>query len=256
MKNIKDLKSIANKLRRELIIIHSKAHMSHISSDLSCLDILITLYFNILKKGDHFILSKGHAALALYSVLHEKSIVSNSVYSSLGNNGSLLAEHPLYGMPGIEIATGSLGHGLSVGAGMALTQKLNKSKGKVYILLSDGECQEGSTLEAMNFCARMGLNNLIAIVDNNGWQAFDQILISIKRIKREFISAGWEVIEINGHDYNQIYNALKTNSNKPKLIIAHTILGKGVKSMENNLGWHYWSPKSEDIEKFLEEVIK
>ncbi len=255
MTNLQNLKIISNDLRKELILKHTEANMSHISADFSCLDILAVLYFKVLKKRDHFILSKGHAALALYSVLHKRGIINDKVYDSLGKENSLLAEHPMYGINGIEFATGSLGHGLSVAAGMAMAKKFNNEKGNVYVLLSDGECQEGSTLEAMNFSARMNLNNLVAIVDSNKWQAFDRTLISIKKIKGEFVAAGWNAIEINGHDYNQIYDALTISlSNKPTLVIAHTILTKGIKSIEDKIEWHYKVPKQDEVKQFIGEI--
>ena len=255
MTSMQELKSISNELRKELLIKHSESKMAHIGSDFSCLDILITIYFKVLQSEDRFVLSKGHAALALYAVLHKKGIMSNEVYSSLGKNGSLLGEHPIYGIEGIEFATGSLGHGLPISAGMALAKRFDKNTGKIYVLLSDGECQEGSTLEAMNFIARLGLNNLVAIVDSNKWQAFDRTLLPGDKIKSEFISAGWLVKEIDGHNYEEIHSALKSSTDSPTLIIANTVLGKGVKSMEDRLEWHYKSPTKEQVNNFNSEVL-
>lgn len=255
MTSMQELKSISNELRKELLIKHSESKMAHIGSDFSCLDILITIYFKVLQSEDRFVLSKGHAALALYAVLHKKGIMSNEVYNSLGKNGSLLGEHPIYGIEGIEFATGSLGHGLPISAGMALAKRFDKNTGKIYVLLSDGECQEGSTLEAMNFIARLGLNNLVAIVDSNKWQAFDRTLLPGDKIKSEFISAGWLVKEIDGHNYEEIHSALKSSTDSPTLIIANTVLGKGVKSMEDRLEWHYKSPTKEQVNNFNSEVL-
>lgn len=252
MTSAQDLKKIASDLRKELVVTHAEARMAHIGSDLSCLDVMIALYFDVLDmKKDHFILSKGHAALGLYAVLHRKGIISDSIYSTLGKDGSVLGEHPIYGLKGIEAATGSLGHGLPIGAGMALSKKLDGQDGRIYVLLSDGECQEGSTLEAMNFIARMGLNNLVAIVDSNSWQAFDRILIPMDNVKKEFTGFGWEVVDIDGHDYNQIRQALAKSLNAPLLIVANTTLGKGIKQIEDRLEAHYRPPKKEQVDEFI-----
>ncbi len=251
MTNKENLGAIANELRTELVIKHFEAKMAHIGSDLSCLDLLITLYFRIIGPDDRFILSKGHAALGLYSVLHKKGIMSDDVYSSLGKDGTVLGEHPIYGVSGVEVATGSLGHGLSIGAGMALAKGLSKDNGIVYVLLSDGECQEGSTLEAMNFAGRLRLDNLIAIIDSNKWQAFDRTLIDIEIIRQEFESAGWATKSIDGHDFEQIYSAITEKQDRPYLIVANTILGKGVKAIEDKLEAHYKPPNAEQIDDFI-----
>lgn len=249
-----DLRSIANELRKELIVAHAAANTSHIGSDFSCLDILITLYFKVLGRNDHFILSKGHAAVALYSVLHKKGIISDETYGSIGKEGSLLAEHPIQGMKGVEVATGSLGHGLPIAAGMALVNKHDGKDGTIYVLMGDGECQEGSVFEAMNFASMAGLSNLVVIVDSNKWQGLDRTLLTAEIVHKEFSSAGWDVKEIDGHNYDEIAAALKSNSAKPLLIIADTILGKGVKSMEDKLEWHYKSPNSGNVKDFISEI--
>ncbi len=254
MTNVPDLKSIANELRKELVVVHAAANAPHIGSDLSCIDILITLYFKVLGKNDHFILSKGHAALALYAVLHKKGIISADDYGSIGKDGSLLAEHPLHGMKGVEVATGSLGHGLSIAAGMALVNKRDNKSGTTYVLLGDGECQEGSIFEAMNFAVRERLNHLVAIVDSNRWQGLDRTLLNAETVNKEFSAAGWTVNEIDGHNFDEIAAALKSNSDAPTLIIANTILGKGIKSMEDKLEWHYRSPSGNSVKDFISEI--
>lgn len=256
MTSFQDLYETATKLRRELIIKHSETKMAHIGSDLSCLNVLLTLYTKIMRDKDKFILSKGHAALALYSVLHYMGILRDDVYNTLGQDGSLLGEHPLYGIDGLEFATGSLGHGLSLAAGMALAKRIDLEDGLIYVLLSDGECQEGSTLEAMNFIAREGLNNLVCIIDSNLWQAYDRTLLPIEKTKKEFEAAGWEDIrEVNGRRFEEIYDALKDeNREGPRLIISHSVMAMGVKSMEDQLQWHYRSPTKEEANKFLEEL--
>ncbi len=254
MKSADELKALSKELRKDLLIKHNESKIAHIGSDLSCLDILIALHFEIMGDDDRFVLSKGHSALALYSVLHKKRIIDDNTYDSLGKDGSRLGEHPLYGTEGIEIATGSLGHGLSVAAGIALSKERNKEKGKVYVLLSDGECQEGSTLEAMNFVGINKIKSLIAIVDSNKWQAFDRTLLGEERIKEEFAAAGWNVVEIDGHDYESIIRVFEAKNEGPLLIVAHTVLGKGVKSMEDRLESHYRPPTKEQIEEFDEEL--
>ena len=251
MTNPEDLKKIANELRRELVIKHYESKMAHLGSDLSCLDILISLYFNVMGGKDRFILSKGHAALGLYAVLHKKGIMTDDIYASLGKDGSMLGEHPIYGIKGIEAATGSLGHGLSISAGMALSKKLDDEDGHVYVLLSDGECQEGSTLEAMNFIGRINLDNITAIVDSNKWQAFDRTLMPMGKIKDEFSSAGWDTFEIDGHDFRQLCSALSKNSSKPIMVVANTLLGKGIKAIEDKLIAHYKPPTKEQINDFI-----
>lgn len=252
MTSVLDLKKIASELRKELVVKHAETKMAHIGSGLSCLDVMIALFFDILDlKKDHFILSKGHAALGLYAILHKKGVINDDIYATLGKNGSVLGEHPIYGVNGVEVATGSLGHGLSIGSGMALANKLDGKDGRIYVLLSDGECQEGSTLEAMNFIARLKLNNLVAIVDSNTWQAFDRTLIPIDQVKKEFLSFGWEVTDIDGHDYNQICKSLANSSNTPLLIVANTTLGKGIKQIEDTLEAHYKPPEERQIGDFI-----
>ncbi|MDE1860600.1 MAG: transketolase [Candidatus Micrarchaeota archaeon] len=254
MTSLQELKAIGTELRKELVVKHSEAKMAHIGSDLSCLDIMITLYFRVLGKDDHFILSKGHAALALYAVLHKKGIITDQVYGTLGKNGSMLGEHPIYGIKGIEAATGSLGHGLSIGAGIALAKKLDGSKGTVYVLLSDGECQEGSTLEAMNFAGLHKLGNLVAIVDSNKFQAYDRTLIPDSQVQKEFDTAGWTTKRIPGHDFIELESNLRKTSAAPTLYIADTVLGKGVSDMEDKLEWHYKSPTKEQVDEFVKKI--
>ena len=134
---------------------------------------------------------------------------------------------------------------------MAVAKKKSNEPGKIYVVLSDGECQEGSTLEAMNFIGRMKLNNLIAIVDNNKWQAYDRLLLSADQIKAEFKTAGWNVKEINGHDYKELETVFSSSSDSPILIMANTVLGKGIREMEDKLEWHYLSPTAEQADAFV-----
>ena len=258
MKNPKELEAAAKKLREELLRSHNAHKLPHIGSEFSCLDILVTLYVGgVLGKGDKFVLSKGHAAPALYAVLHKKGILSTEIYDSLGENGSLLAEHPSFGLPGIEANTGSLGHGLSIATGMALAFKLNKKDSKVFVLLSDGETQEGSTLEAMNSASRFKLDNLIAIIDSNKWQAYDRtsVIQPVSNTKKEFQAAGWGATEIDGHDYSSLLKTLQDIpiiAGSPSLIVANTVLGKGVDSFEDKLFSHYKPPLAEHIHELIQ----
>lgn len=256
MTSFQDLYEVAIKLRKELITKHTETKIAHIGSDLSCLNVLLILYTNIMRDKDRFVLSKGHAALALYSVLHYVGILNDDVYSTLGQDGSILGEHPLYGIDGIEFATGSLGHGLSLAAGMALAKTMDLEDGFIYVLLSDGECQEGSTLEAMNFIARERLDNLVCIIDSNLWQAYDRTLLPIEKVREEFRSAGWEDIrEVDGRKFEDIYNALTDGyKNGPRLVISRSVIAMGVKSMEDQLQWHYRAPTKEEATIFLEEL--
>lgn len=256
MTNSHDLSRVALELRKELIVKHNEADMAHIGSDLSCLNVLTTLYVKVLGKDDRFVLSKGHAALALYAVLHHVGIISDRVYATLGHEGSILGEHPIYGIKGIEFATGSLGHGLSLAAGMALAKKLDGEKGTIYVLLSDGECQEGSTLEAMNFIARQKLSNLTCIIDSNRWEAYDRPLLPIDRIEKEFRGGGWEdVRQVDARKFDEIYDALANKERRgPRLVISHSVMAMGVKQMEDNLQWHYLPPTDEQVKEFLAEL--
>ena len=256
MTSLHDLYDIANKLRRELIIKHTETKIAHIGSDLSCLNVILTLYTKVMGDKDRFVLSKGHAALALYSVLHFVGVLQDDVYSTLGKDGSSLGEHPLFGMDGLEFATGSLGHGLSLAAGMALVKRINSDDGYIYVLLSDGECQEGSTLEAMNFIARERLDNLICIIDSNKWQAYDRTLLPIEKVKEEFRGGGWEDIkEVDGRKFEEIYDGLMSrNRNGPRLVISHSVMAMGVKSMEDQLQWHYRPPTRQQAAQFLDEL--
>lgn len=258
MTNSQDLSKIARELRKELIVKHMQTKMAHIGSDFSCLNALVTLYMKVLDKDDRFVLSKGHAALALYAVLHRAGIMSDEVYGTLGQEGSMLGEHPLYGIRGIEFATGSLGHGLSLAAGMALAKKLNGEKGIVYTLLSDGECQEGSTLEAMNFIARQQLENLTCIIDANKWQAYDRTLLPADKLEKEFKGGGWEDIrQVDARKFDELQSALTDPKRRgPRLIISNSVLAMGVKEMEDQLQWHYKPPTKEQAEQFLASLDK
>ena len=256
MTSLHNLYDTANRLRKELIIKHAETKIAHIGSDFSCLNVILTLYTKVMGNKDRFVLSKGHAALAFYSVLHHIGVLHDDVYSTLGKDGSTLGEHPLYGMEGLDFATGSLGHGLSLAAGMALAKRINSDEGYIYVLLSDGECQEGSTLEAMNFIGREQLDNLVCIIDSNKWQAYDRTLLPIEKVKEEFRGGGWKDIrEVDGRRFEEIYGGLKgKNRNGPRLVISYSVMAMGVKSMEDQLQWHYRPPTMQQAYQFLDEL--
>ena len=240
----------------------------HIGGAFSCTDILVSLYYGgILKydsknpkwnQRDRFILSKGHAAIALYAILADTGYYSSSELR-LFNSGGLLGEHPDTNIPGIEINSGSLGHGLGVGAGMALAAKLDKKDYITYVLLGDGECYEGSIWEAAMFASHHNLDNLITIIDRNGLciHGLTEEIIALDPLEKKFEAFGFSVTIINGHNFDEILSTLSSNkSKKPKLIIADTIKGKGVSFMENNASWHHGEISDKVYKQAKKELTK
>lgn len=243
---------------RQIIIEQSKrAGVGHIGSALSVADIIAALYGHVLRipstfdrERDRFVLSKGHAALALYAAFHLKGWVSQAVLDTFCADGSLLGVHPEHGLPGVDFATGSLGQGLSFGAGSALAARRQRSHRRVFVLLSDAELNEGSVWEAVMFAAHHRLSNLVAIVDWNRQQAFGYTrdVIDQSRITARWTSFGWDAHNVDGHNVSKMVNAingLNTADGAPHVIIAHTTFGKGVSFMERQIKWHY-SPMSDD----------
>lgn len=255
---------LASQLRYRAVQMsfHSKA--AHLASSLSCIDILTILYEKILKinpkkrdyKRDRFILSKGHAAAALYATLAHKGFFNKKKLYSYGSKDSLLEEHPNPKLNGIEAPTGSLGHGLPVGCGMALSAKILKLNFRTFVLLGDGECNEGTVWEAILFASSKKLNNLIAIVDFNGWQGIGRTksILNLSPFSEKWKSFGWNVKKINGHNHKQLYNCLKKRYSKPTVIIAKTIKGKGVSFMEDDNNWHYRIPNINEVNKAKKEL--
>ena len=260
---------LARQIRRDMLTLAHQSKTPHIGPALSCVDILTVLYAGIMNTNchsplmanrDRFILSKGHGALALYTCLSHMGFLSKQVLFSYCENGSPLAEHPLaHKFPCIEFAAGSLGHGLAVGIGLAMASRLKKEYYKVFVLMGDGECNEGSVWEAAGVASTMKLDNLIVIVDHNKLQATDRYekLSGGYDLTQVWRSFGWETREVDGHDVAQmrkIYTHTFFKRSKPKVIIAHTVKGKGVSFMENNLEWHYRWPDARDLEKALGEL--
>jgi len=255
---------LASQLRYKAVQMsfHSKA--AHLASSLSCIDILAILYEKILKinpkkndyKRDRFILSKGHAAGALYATLAHKGFFNKNRLKTYGSKNSLLEEHPNPKLNGVEAPTGSLGHGLPVACGMALSAKILKMNFRAFVLLGDGECNEGTIWESILFASSKKLNNLIAIVDFNGWQGIGRTksILNLNPFSEKWKSFGWNVKKINGHNHRQLYSCLKKRYSKPTVIIAKTIKGKGVSFMEDNNNWHYRIPNINEVKKAKKEL--
>ncbi|ADL43107.1 Transketolase domain-containing protein [Caldicellulosiruptor obsidiansis OB47] len=266
-----ELKKIATEIRKSIIIQTASAGSGHPGGSLSGVEILTYLYFvemNIDPKNpkdpnrDRFVLSKGHASPLLYAVLAEKDFINKDELTGFRQIYSNLQGHPdMKKVPGVEMSTGSLGQGLSVANGMALAGKLDGKSYRVYVLLGDGEIQEGQIWEAAMTAAHYKLDNLTAFLDHNGLQIDGKIteVMSPEPVDEKFKAFGWHVIKIDGHDFNQIENAVneaKTVKGKPTIIIAETVKGKGVSFMENEAGWHGTAPNKEQAQKALEELQK
>jgi len=241
----------------------NKAGTSHVGSCLSCADILAVLYGEVMhykadkpdwEGRDRFILSKGHAGSALYAILAECGFFPVEDLDTHCQSGSLLLGHASHEVPGVEASTGSLGHGLSIGCGMAMA-----TKNRTYVLLSDGDLNEGSTWEAIMFAGHHKLRNLTAIVDWNRMQAMGKSkrIMSMKSVSKKMVEFGWKAQDINGHNHHLIKAALLDNpkwDKRPSFIVAQTVKGKGVSWMQDKVEWHYRSPNSEELEQALEEL--
>lgn len=271
MKDINLLSTKAKEVRKDIIKMITKANSGHPGGSLSVTDILTTLYFhemNVDPKNpkmegrDRFVLSKGHAAPALYAVLAEKGYFDKEILMTLRQYGSILQGHPdMKKVPGVEISTGSLGQGLSVANGMALNGKIFKDNYRVYVVMGDGEQQEGQIWEAAMTAAHYKLDNVCAFVDSNNLQIDGNVdkIMGVEPLTDKWKSFGWHVIEINGHNFDEIISALdeaKTVKNKPTVIIARTTKGKGVSFMENVCGFHGKAPTQEQAVQALEELNK
>ena len=257
------LPKISKEIRKEIIQMANRSKSPHVGSALSCVDILTALYFNVLKldpweKRDIFILSKGHAAMAIYSTLAMKGILDkNHLKGYLKNNGTLPAHLDRFSAKGVEVSAGSLGHGFNIGLGMAFGFKKREHGRKVYALIGCGESQEGSIWEGALFASKLKLNNFTAIMDYNNLQGYGRAseLCSFEPVKAKWEAFGWFAIEVDGHDFNAINTAFSKDSNgRPKMIIAHTTKGKGVSYMEDQLVWHNYIVTDEHKEQALKEL--
>jgi transketolase len=248
--------------RLKILQMYYKAKAGHIGCSLSCIDLMATVFFKFKKGKDKFILSKGHAAVSLYVCLHAIGELKDEDLLTFYKNGTSLPAHPAPGsFEGIPFANGSLGHGFPVAAGIAKAKKLKGDDSKVYVLMSDGETNAGTTWEAAHFAVTHHLNNLIIIIDKNGLQGFGKLeeVLGDTAAYDKWKALGFDIREVDGHSIEQIENALSelTSSSlpSPKLIIANTVKGKGVSYMENKLEWHYL-PMDEDLYKQAVEEVK
>lgn len=264
-----DSKVLSKRIREHGIKMTSSGKSSHIGSVLSIADIIAVLYANVLKvnprnpqwkERDRFILSKGHAGAAVYAALAEYGFFPTSWLADHCACGSKMCGHVSHiGIPGVEFSTGSLGHGLPVAAGMAFACKSDKNSHRVYVLLSDGECDEGSNWEAILFAAHHGLSNLIAIIDYNKIQSLATVedTLRLEPFADKWRAFGWNTVEVDGHNHKDLQKALEIKPQeevRPTCIIAHTVKGKGVSFMENSVLWHYRSPQGEEFKAALDEI--
>lgn len=267
--SVNQLQEIAKNVRVDIIKSTFCAGSGHPGGSLSSVELITALYFEVMNVDpknpemegrDKFVLSKGHAAPLQYAVLAERGFFDKDKLVTLRKLGSKLQGHPnVHYVPGVEMSTGSLGHGISVCTGMAVANKLDNNPGRIYTLLGDGELQEGIVWEAAMAAGHYKLDNLTAIVDNNGLQidGRNDDVMTVKPIDEKFKAFGWNVICIDGHNFDEILQAFETAKNtkgKPTVIIAKTIKGKGVSFMENEAGWHGKAPNEEQAKQAVAEL--
>jgi transketolase len=269
-KSTKDLGHIANIIRKRTIETSARANIPHLGSCLSSVELLTALYWQELQIDPHtpnsadrdrFVLSKGHGAPVLFQVLAERGFFPVERLSEFGQPGSVFHEHPPKPgyIPGVEAATGSLGHGLPMALGMALAQRIQGKNIRCYALLSDGECNEGSIWEAAMMAAGQKVNHLTAIIDYNKWQATDrsQKVMALEPLAAKWEAFGWHTQQIDGHNFGEIKEAFRKariETQKPSVIVADTIKGKGVSFMEDDNNWHYRTPNEKELAEALEEL--
>jgi len=265
--NIETMKKIAQKIRKEIVLMTSQIQSGHYSSSLSIVDLLVALYYSELNHDpknpnspdrDRFVLSKGHAAPALYVILAETSYLPIDELKTFRQIGSRLEGHPKsHLLPGVDASSGSLSQGFSTSTGIALAGKLDKKDYRVFTLIGDGECQEGQIWEAAMFASHYKLDNLIAIVDRNGLQSDGptEEVMSLGNLKDKWISFGWHVFEINGHDMDEIldvFEKVKGIRHKPTVIIANTVKGCGIAIIENDIKYHTMPLNESELKYALE----
>ena len=261
--NISELEQLASNIRARIIENSHRTHTPHLGSCLSCVDILVAAYFHALRidpenprdpDRDRFILSKGHGAAALFQVLALKGFYPESMLATYGEDGGVFAEHPPTPshLAGIEAATGSLGHGMPMGLGMALSARIQRQTYNVIALLSDGECNEGSIWEGALLAASQKVERFAAIIDFNKWQATgrSEEILALNPLVDKWRAFGWSACEVDGHDMAALVRLLSNvpdGSGKPVAIIAHTVKGKGVSFMEDDNNWHYRIPTADEV---------
>ena len=279
--NVKELELLAEKNRKRLVEVVYAAKAGHIGGDLSCLNVMTALYFHVMKglnpaepkaaERDRFVLSKGHCVEALYVTLEAKGFLKPEVLDTLGKFGSILSGHPTIEVPGIEVNSGALGHGLSIGVGMAIAEKMNRNaylvntptnptpNYRTFVLMGDGEQGEGSIYEAAMAGNRYHLDNLVAIIDRNHLQISGNTedVMPIDSIKERWSAFGWDVIQMNGDDMTDIINTFKAidyTNGKPHLLISETTKGKGVSFMEGIAKWHHGVLNEEQYKDAVAEI--
>lgn len=252
-----------NDAYRELLSLHYTSRSGHLGSALSCLDCVGTLYSYVLNKGDQFILSKGHAATSLYVILKMNNVLSEADYKTFHTDGTLLAAHPAANPQlDIDFSTGSLGHGLALASGLALGNKMKQRKNRVYCLMSDGECNEGSVWEAAQFAVAKNLNNLTVMIDRNRLQAFGKTkdILGDGAALDKWKSFGFTTSVVDGHDVMGMKKALikcvDSKRQRPQAIILNTVKGKGVSFMQNTIEWHYAVMDEAQYKKALLDIDK
>lgn len=264
------LEDIAFEMRKRILKLAWTGRSGHIGTSLSAVDILVELYFDQIlrydagnpdwENRDRFILSKGHASLLFYNILAKAGYFPFSELKTYCQPGSRFGSHPTIAIPGVEASTGALGHGYSYATGVALAAKMDRKEYLVYALLGDGECQEGSIWEAASTTAHYNLNNLVTIVDYNGLQATDYVknIVRAGNFRDKWNAWGFEVTEIDGNDLSEIKNAIQVNRTdlppKPRVVIAHTIKGKGIPMIENDPQWHSRIPSEAELQQMLAEM--
>lgn len=267
-KKKEDLRLQAEKIRRRVVEIVYAAKAGHIGGSLSSIEVETVLYFHVMnidpanpqkKDRDRFILSKGHSTEALYATLEARGFLSREMVDTYGKCDSLLAGHPTKKVPGVELNSGALGHGLSVGVGMSIANKMDKLSNKTFVLMGDGEQGEGSIYEAAMSAGHYKLDNLVAIIDRNHLQisGTTEDVMCLEPMRDRWEAFGWEVLEVNGNDISELMNTfdnLRFDNKKPKLIISKTTKGNGISYMENIAKWHHGVPNPEQYEQALKEI--
>ena len=265
---IEDTTGLARRIRCHVLQMTHRANASHIGSSFSMADVLAVLYGAILAVDperpdwpdrDRFLLSKGHGAAGIYAALAERGFFPVEWLDTYCEDGSRLAGHVTHGVPGVEVSSGSLGHGLSIACGMALAGKADGRGYRVFALLSDGECDEGSIWEAILFAPHHRLDNLVAVVDFNKIQSFGTVkeVLGLEPFADKWRAFGWAVREVDGHNHEALraaFEAVPFKSGKPSVVLAHTIKGKGVGFMEDKLLWHYRSVNADQLALALAEL--
>ncbi|MEN9414141.1 MAG: hypothetical protein RLZ62_445 [Bacteroidota bacterium] len=260
-------RQLSIKLRKQVLEMVYRSKASHIGAAFSIADIIAVLYNDIMQcypeKPDHadrdrFILSKGHAGVVVYAVLAELGYFDKSLLETYYQNGSNLSGHISHkGVPGVEFSTGSLGHGVCAAAGMAWVAKASRKSHRVFTIMGDGECQEGSVWEMATFAAHYQLSNLTVLVDHNKLQSMDTLekTMSVSNLRERWSSFGWDTVETDGHNHEMLREVLSRSvSQKPRCVIAHTVKGKGVSFMENKVEWHYRDPQPAEYNLAMEEL--